>query len=119
MKIMVVSENASVSVVEYKFPGAKRLPADYPIAITALTPIQFRIPRPAFNLLGMLMANPMILMMLFSLLMVIGMPMLMKNLTPEELEEMQKNSLAAGDPMQKLTQLMGGAPKKAIDDDDE
>lgn len=119
LKIKVVAENNSVSVVEYKYQGSKRLQADYPLSITALKRIVYRIPPPSFSLWGMLAANPMMIMMLFSLVMVVAMPMLMKNLSPEELEEIQKNSLASGDPMQKLTKLMSGGQQKDADDDDE
>lgn len=120
MKLKVVAEETeykSVSVVEYKYLGAKKLQADYPIILTALAPIVYTLPKPQFSILGFMMANPMMIMMLFSLVMVVGMPMLMKNMSPEELEEIQKNSLTGGDPMQKLSKLMGGG--KVAEDDDE
>ncbi len=60
----------------------------------------------------------MIIMMLFSLGMVIAMPILMKNLSPEELEEIQRNSAASGDPMQKLSKLMGVAPKNTEEEEE-
>lgn len=125
LKLKVVAEDTpSVSVVEYKYLGGKKTQADYPLSLTALTPIIYTIPKTQFSIVGMMMANPMMLMMLVSLAMVLGMPLLMKNLSPEELEEIQKNSLTGGgDPMQKLSKLMsgggGGAAKEAGDDDDE
>lgn len=65
LKLKVSSENATVSVVEYKYPGAARQPAPYPIIVSALAPIQYEVPKPPFSLLSMLMGNPMILMMIF------------------------------------------------------
>jgi hypothetical protein len=35
LKIRVSAEEGLVSAVEYKYPGAKRLPASYPIGTTA------------------------------------------------------------------------------------
>jgi hypothetical protein len=74
LKIKVSAENASISLVEYKYPGASRLPASYPIVLQALAPIQYTIPKPPFSLLGMLMGNPMLLLMLFTGLMAFAMP---------------------------------------------
>jgi hypothetical protein len=118
MKLKVVSENQSVSVIEYKYLGGNRIPATYPIVLTALAPIVYHIPKPPFSLLGMIMANPMIIMMLFSLLMVVGFPMMLKGLSPEELEEMKRSG--AGDPMKQLTDLMGvKAPGGSTNNDDD
>ena len=39
------------------------------------------------------MGNPMLLMMGFSLVMVMGLPALLKSIPPEELEEMTKNQV--------------------------
>jgi ER membrane protein complex subunit 7 len=118
MKLKVIAENSTVNVLEFKYPGAKKLHAQYPIVFRALTRIQYDLPPPVFSIVGMLMANPMILMMLFSAVMVIAMPILMKNMTPEELAEIQKSSFAAqGDPMQKLSKLMGGGAKTEDDED--
>lgn len=117
MKLKVVAESQNVSVVEYKYLGGNRLPATYPIVLTALAPIMYQIPKPPFSIVGMLMANPMLIMMLFSTIMVVGFPMMLKGLSPEELEEMKRNG--AGDPMKQLTDLMGvKKPANNNDDDD-
>lgn len=42
---------------------------------------------------------------------------MMANMSPEELEELKRQSAQSGDPMAKLSQLMtGGAPKDEEDD---
>lgn len=122
LKIKVSEEgndHFNISVIEYKFPGAPRLPMDYPIVLTALAPIMYQVPKPPFSLWNLIMGNPMMIMMLFSLVMVIGMPMLLKNMSPEELEEIKKQSAGKGDPMKELSKLMGMKGNTADDDDDE
>lgn len=118
LKLKVSAENNTISVIEYKYPGAPRVAASYPIVLNALAPIQYEVQKPPFSLWGMIMANPMMLMMLFSLVMVVGMPYLMQNMSPEELEEIKRQSAKNGDPMKQLSQLMGGG-KAANDDDDD
>ena len=59
MKIKVDASEKSISVVEYKYPGAKRLQASHPLLITAVSPVTY-FQRPAsFSLMGLLMGNPM------------------------------------------------------------
>ena len=119
MKLKVSAESGSITVVEFKYHGAKRIPSTYPLVITALAQAQHFQQRPPFNLMGMIMANPMILLMLFTGLIVIGMPQLLAGMTPEELEEIKKQSATQGDPMKQLSALMGGGASKATNDDDD
>eukprot|EP01036_Dinobryon_divergens_P026919 gene26919-35616_t len=120
--IKVSAEEALVSAVEYKYPGAKRQPAAYPIVLTALAPLRFEVQKPPFSPLRMLMANPMMLVMVFMLVVVLVMPKLLQGMTPEELQELQKQShsgAAAGDPMKNLQKLMGMGGGTAADEDDD
>lgn len=118
-KIKVSEENSTISVVEYKYVGAKRLSVNYPLTITALVPIQYEMVKPPFSIMGMIMANPMMLLMLFSFVMVFAMPKMMQGMTPEELEQIQKNSaMSGGDPMKNFSKLMG-VPSSAGDDEDD
>lgn len=122
MKIKVSAEDGSITVVEYKYHGAKRIPSVYPLVVTAVAQVEYFQVRPPFNLMGMIMGNPMMLIMLLSAVVVIGMPKLMANMSPEELEELKKNSAGSGgDPMKQLTALMGGgaAAGKGKDDDED
>ena len=59
------------------------------------------------------------LMMGFSVLLMMGLPAMLKNLPPEELEELQKNQAASGDPMKAMQKLMGMGDAKDDDDDDD
>eukprot|EP01039_Chlorochromonas_danica_P003559 gene3559-3898_t len=118
MKIKVSAENATVSVVEYKYPGAPRATANYPITLQALAPMLYEIPKPPFSILGMLMGNPMMLLMIVTAVIAFAMPKMMANMSPEELEELKRQS-AGGDPMAKLTKLMSGGAAASKDDDDD
>jgi hypothetical protein len=117
LKIKIDKDSNNISVVEYKYFGAKRAPATYPLSFVALTPIQYEMKKPPFSIMGFIMANPMMLLMLFSFVMVFAMPKMMQGMSPEELQELQKQSAANGDPMKNLSKLMG-MPTANNDDDD-
>lgn len=126
MKIKVSAEDGSITVVEYKYHGAKRVPSVYPLLLTAVAKVEYFQTRPPFSLMGMIMGNPMMLMMLVSAVVVIGMPKLIGSMSPEELEEMKKSTAGAGvagggDPMKQLTALLSGKPadSAANDEDDD
>ncbi len=121
MKIKVSAEDGSITVVEYKYHGAKRMPSTYPLVVTAVAQIEYFQTRPPFSIVGALMGNPMLLIMLFSAVMVVGMPKLMAGMSPEELEELKKQSAggAGGDPMKQLSKLMGGATGAAANEEDD
>jgi hypothetical protein len=74
------SENLNITVIEYKYPGAKKLPASYPISLIALAK-NFYIPmKEPFSLYKIVAGNPMALMMLFSVVAVFALPAMMKNM---------------------------------------
>jgi len=103
MKIKVTfdeeQQQGSVSVVEYKYPGAKRIPASYPIELTAIVPISYFMIRPPFSLLGLIMGNPMIILMCGFVALMAYFPKMLAGMDPEVLEEMQKQQGGAEDPM--------------------
>ena len=57
-------------------------------------------------------------MMGISIILMMGLPSMLKNLPPEELEELQKSQAANGDPMKAMQKLMGMGGSKDDDDDD-
>ncbi|KAG0014094.1 hypothetical protein BGZ80_010655 [Entomortierella chlamydospora] len=59
-----------------------------PLVLTPRAPVSYFVPREGFKI-SHLFANPMMLMMGFSLLMLFVMPKLMANMDPEAMEEMQ------------------------------
>jgi len=54
-------DGLSVSVVEYKYPGAMRSAAPYPIELVAVLPLTYFQAKPSLSILGMLLGNPMML----------------------------------------------------------
>lgn len=117
LKLKIDKDSQNISVVEYKYFGAKRIAATYPLSFVALAPIQYDMVKPPFSIVGFIMANPMMLLMLFSFVMVFAMPKMLQGMSPEELQEIQKQSAANGDPMKNLSKLMG-MPSNNNDDDD-
>ena len=51
--------------------------------LTALAPLRFEVAKPPFSPLRMLMANPMMLVMVFMLIVVLVMPKLLQGMSPE------------------------------------
>ena len=117
MKLKVVAEEGSISVVEYKYPGAKKVAASYPIMLKAIAPIKYFQVKPPLSIMKMIMSNPMMLMMGVMLVVVLLMPKMMAGMDPEELKELQKQQAQAGDPMKQFQKLWSGGGKD--DDDDE
>lgn len=118
MKIKLSAENGTVTVVEYKYLGAKRVPAAYPIVITAIMPNKYFQTRPPISVIGLITGNPMIIMMLFALVMIVAFPNMLAGLSPEDLQELKK-SQGSGDPMKELSKLMGVGGAEAKDEDDD
>merc|ERR1719498_757082 len=68
-----------ITVIEYKYPGAQKLAGSYPLVLTALVKNNYLPVKEGLNIFKMIFGNPMALMMLFSMAVVVGMPMMMKN----------------------------------------
>lgn len=116
-KIKVSAENGTIHVNEYKYLGAQPVQASYPIVLTALMPVQYFQKKPPISIIGMITGNPMMAMMLVMGVMVMFMPKMMANLSPEELAELKKQKQP--DPMQELSKLMGGGGKGAENKDED
>lgn len=116
VKLKVSAETGVIKAAEYKYPGSKRYAIEYPLFMTAIAPVMYFQQHPPFSIIGIILGNPMLIMMAFSFVVVLFIPMLMNNLSEEELKEIQENS--PGDPM-KMMQSMLGVPSesKAIDDE--
>lgn len=107
MKIKVNADDKIVNVVEYKYPGAKKAPADYPLNLKALYPIRYYQERPPFSIIGLITGNPMILMMLFMLVIMLIYPKLLQGIDPEEMKQMQEEMNITGDPYSDLKKMVG------------
>ena len=104
MKVKISDEEGGeqpvMNAIEYKYPGAPKTPTAYPLVLTALAknqyfPVRIELFRflclllnidtyfqikEGVSLYKVVMGNPMILMMIFSFAVVLGFPMLMKNM---------------------------------------
>lgn len=111
LKIKVNAETGVIRVAEYKYPGGKRLTPlpQHPIELTAIAPILYYEQTPPFSIVGMILGNPMMLMVVFSVAVVFGFPMLLSNLSEEELKEMQSSQV---DPMQGFKSMLGVKEKE-------
>jgi len=89
---------------------------------TTGTNVYYFQPKKQFNIMGYIMANPMMLMMGFMVVMMVVMPKMMEGMDPEELKKMQEARGGEGmetDPMKALQKLMGGGDSKNNDEDDD
>lgn len=86
MKLKVSAENGTVHAVEYKYPGAKRLPANYPLVLNAIVPITYFQTRPPFSIFD-IFGNPMMLMMMVSVGVIIFFPKMLNSIDPEKLKQ--------------------------------
>jgi ER membrane protein complex subunit 7 len=118
MKIKVNAEEKIVNVVEYKYPGAKKSPAEYPLHLKALYPIRYYHERPPFSIIGLITGNPMIAIMVFSLGVMAIFPKLLQGIDPEEMKQMQEEMNISADPYTELKKMagLGGGGQEAKTD---
>ena len=106
MKVKVDRSTDSISVVEYKFPGASRTQATHPIELMALTKLKYFHDPPRFSIIGMIMGNPMILLMAFSAGILFLFPKMLANMDPEAMKEFEK-AQGEEDPMAAMKKMLG------------
>ena len=95
--------------LEYAYPGASRKAISYPLVLTPKGTYQYFEVKRGFSIF-MLLKNPMVLMMLFTVGLMVVMPKMMEGLDPEEKARMKQQMEAqqSGDPTQLLSQMFGG-----------
>lgn len=107
MKIQVNAAEGTVKVVEYDYPGAVKKSASYPLVFTALAPINYFQVRPKISILGFVMANPMMLIMGFSAILLMYMPKMLKNLDPEAMKAYEEAQKDTPDPAEIISKMFG------------
>lgn len=97
-----IKDDEPTRVIEYKYPGASRSEAEYPLKIRAVVPAVYFEEKPKMNWFSLL-KNPTILMMVVML----GLMFCMKQISndPESQAEMRRQQEAMGD--NPLAALMG------------
>jgi hypothetical protein len=104
---LLESAMSSPKCIEYAYPGATKQAIPHPLILTAHAKYDFFEKRQRFSLLSML-RNPMVMMMLFSVVLMLMMPKMLDNLDPEQQEQFkQRMQSNQGDPSKLLSQLWG------------
>ena len=101
VKIQVTED---IKCIEYMYAGAQKRSIEHPLELSALATIDYFEPKPSFSPFRML-KNPMVLLMLFSVVMMVVMPNMMNNLDPEQKEQMKKQMEMQQDPSKMLSSL--------------
>lgn len=106
-----------VRCLEYKFPGAQKVPIAYPLHLAAHAKMRYFEKREQIGL-HTFFKNPMSYMMVVTVAVVVFMPKMMANMDKDQLKEMQEQ-MEGNDPQAMLQNLLGGgaAGKKGKDDD--
>jgi hypothetical protein len=106
----------SPKCLEYAYPGAKKNPIDHPLVLSAIATYDYFEVRRGFSIFSLL-RNPMVIMMLFSVVLMYFLPTMMENMEPEERERMKQQMAMQNDPSKMLGQLFSGGepePKKKL-----
>ena len=106
MKVKVDKAEGTISVVEYKFPGASRTTAAHPIELVALTKLKYFHDPPRFSIIGMIMGNPMIILMAASAGIIFMFPKMLAGMDPEAMKEFEK-AQSEEDPMEAMKKMLG------------
>lgn len=108
IKIQLLAESMDTpKCLEYAYPGAAKTPVKYPLVLSPHATYEYFEKSKGFSIFSLL-KNPMVLMMLFSVVMMFVMPKMMEGLDPEEKEQMRKQMKAQQNPTEMLSQLWGG-----------
>ena len=92
--------------LEYMYPGAKKQATMHPLVLNAIATYDYFEPRKGFSIFSIL-ANPMVLMMAFSVGLMFLMPKMMEGLEPEEKERIKQQMEMQKDPTKMLGQMWG------------
>lgn len=112
LKIKVDAVEQTVGVVEYKYPGAKRQAASYPLQLTAMSPLNYFQVKPPFSIMGFIMGNPMIVIMGAGCCMMVYFPKMLKELDPEGMKAYEESAKDT-DPRELLAKLFSGGDGKS------
>lgn len=111
------SIDQQIQCVEYKYPGATKVAAPYPLRLVGGGKKQYFDVREQPGL-HTLFRNPMMLMLVVTGGLVVLMPKMMENMDPDEMKKMQEQMGAANDPAQMLKNLFGVDESKEDDEND-
>jgi hypothetical protein len=118
IKIKVIAESNSITAVEYKYPGAPRLAASYPLAFSPHVKVSYFQKKEAISITKMVMGNPMMILMVITFGIVVMFPKMlgMDKEQMKELMEQQKQQGIESDPTKAFQKLFGMESKNDEDD---
>ncbi|RLN95386.1 hypothetical protein BBJ28_00014045 [Nothophytophthora sp. Chile5] len=113
-----VAEDGAVRALEYKYPGAPKARADYPLAAEAVKQLNYFEQREKFNLLALIM-SPSFLTVVVPIGLLYVLPKLSEGMMdPEEFKKAQEE-MGSQDPSSLLSGMLGGGQSKEEDSDDD
>ena len=108
IKIQLLEEAMDApKCLEYAFPGAPKRALKYPLILNPKATLQYFEAKKGFSIFSLL-KNPMVIMMLFSVVLMVMMPKMMEGMEPEEKARMKEQMKNQQDPSAMLTQMWSG-----------
>ena len=108
IKIQLLEEAMDApKCLEYAFPGAPKRALKYPLILNPKATLQYFEAKKGFSVFSLL-KNPMVIMMLFSVVLMVMMPKMMEGMEPEEKARMKEQMKNQQDPSAMLTQMWSG-----------
>jgi ER membrane protein complex subunit 7 len=119
---ILVAANGTIVPVEYKYPGAPRTHARYPLELSPLVKTNYFQVKEGFSLYKTVFKNPMMIMMVVSLAVIVFFPKLLSGMDKDQMKELMEQQKAAGmdggDPTAALKKMFGMESKNDDDDDE-
>ncbi|KAE8906592.1 hypothetical protein PF005_g20917 [Phytophthora fragariae] len=112
-----VGADGLIRALEFKYPGAPKTRANYPLVAEAVKELDYFEQREKFNLLGMIM-SPSFLTIIVPIGLLYLLPKLSEGMDPEEMKKAQEE-MGSTDPSSLLAGMLGGGQTNADDSDDD
>ncbi|KAI9913654.1 hypothetical protein PsorP6_005368 [Peronosclerospora sorghi] len=112
-----VGADGLIRALEYKYPGAPQLRANYPLVVEPVKQFDYFEQREKLNLLGLIL-NPSFLTIAVPIGLLYLLPKLTEGMDPEEMKKAQEE-MGAANPSSLLAGMLGGGQTNADDSDDD
>ncbi|TYZ63122.1 hypothetical protein PybrP1_008205 [[Pythium] brassicae (nom. inval.)] len=113
-----VAPDGVIRALEYKYPGAGKQRAEYPLVAEAVTELNYFEQREKFNLLGLIM-SPSFLTIVVPIGLLYVLPKLSEGMMdPEEFKKAQEE-IGTQDPASLISGMFGGGAARSNDDSDD
>ncbi|CAH0513463.1 unnamed protein product [Peronospora belbahrii] len=112
-----VGVDGLIRALEYKYVGASKTSANYPLLVEPVKQLDYFEQREKFNLLGLIM-NPSFLTIVVPIALLYILPKLTEGMDPEEMKKAQEE-MGSTDPSSLLAGMLGGGQTNVDDSDDD